>query len=113
MPRMRLRTAMLVVAVLAVILGVGVGLWRRARRFQTLALQYGREANRLENTWANSGSMSPGDAAVLMERVHWNDAVAAGYRFAAARPWVPFNPEPMRVTCECGFHMARRAGTAK
>jgi hypothetical protein len=101
---------MIAVAVLCILLGVGVGLWRRARRFQALALVYGREANRLENVWANPGSVPPGD---LMERVHWNDAVADEYRLAAARPWLPFDPEPSQIRCLCRFHMDLRARTAE
>jgi hypothetical protein len=118
MLRMRLRTAMTVVAVLAVLLGTGIGLWRRARRLEAIALQYGRDANRIEDLWvaenaARSGPRPPGEPDVRMELVHWNDTVAEAYRAAAARPWLPFDPEPHKLVCGCGFHAARRAGTTK
>lgn len=105
--------AMVAIAVLAIVLGVVVGLQRRAWRFHALALKYGREANRLEDMWKSAGSMRRDDLGLLMERVHWNDAVADEYRFAAAHPWLPFDPEPNRIMCKCGFHMARKPVTAK
>ncbi len=105
--------AMVAVAVLAIVLGAGVGLGRRAGRLHALALKYSREANRLEHMWASAGAMSRDDLGLLMERVHWNDAVADEYRFAAAHPWLSFDPEPNRVMCKCGFHMTRKPVTAK
>jgi hypothetical protein len=111
MPRVRLRTAMVAVAVLATILGVGVGLRRRAQRLDTLALRYGREANSLENLLSRS-NISRRDADVIIEQVHWHDAVADQYRLAATHPWLPFDPSPQRVTCKCSYHAARPAKTA-
>ncbi len=113
MRRMRLRTAMVAVAVLAVILGTGVGLRRRARQLDALFLQYGREANHLENVWRDARPTPPGEPDVLMEQIHWHDSVAYEYRLAAARPWFPFDPEPRRITCGCGYHAARRAATTR
>jgi hypothetical protein len=110
---MRLRAAMIAVAVLAVLLAVGVGLWRRARRFEALALQYGREANRNEVLWEATGAKPIHEPDEIMERIHWNDAVADEYRRAAARPWLPFDPDPRQVLCKCGFHTALRARAAK
>jgi hypothetical protein len=97
---------MVAIAVLAVVLGSGVGLKRRVQRLDGLALRYGREANRLENLLEGS-NLSQADADAIIERVHWHDAVANQYRLAASRPWVPFDPSPEGVTCECGQHAAR------
>ncbi len=113
MRRISLSKIMIVIAILAVCLGTGIGLGRRARRFEALALEYGREANALENRWMKSGPSSPGEPDVLMEEIHWNDSVANEYRFAASQPWLPFEPDPETITCGCGYHARRRAGTTK
>jgi hypothetical protein len=102
---------MVAVAILAVILGVGIGLRRRVQRLDGLALRYGREANRLENVLEGS-NLSRREADLIIERLHWRDAVAVQYRLAAARPWLPFDPSPQQVTCQCGYHAARQAKPA-
>jgi hypothetical protein len=104
----RLRTVMVVIAGLAVMLAVGVGLSRRARRLNRLALQYSRVANGRENL-IEKWKLNRKDADVIIEHAHWLDAVANQYRIAAARPWLLFDPSPQRVTCECGYHANRRA----
>ena len=113
MPRMRLKTAMMAIAVLALLLGAWVGLGRRARRFEALALRYGKEANRIETLWVAGPTLPPGEPDMLMEQIHWNDSVANAFRLAASRPWVPGDPRPLQITCECGFHAARHAATTK
>lgn len=113
MRRMRLKTAMIAIAALAFVLWMGLGLRRRAWRFEALAHQHGREANRLENLWMETVPTPPGEPDTLMEQVHWHDSVANEYRVAAARPWMPFEPEPRQVACECGYHVARRARAPK
>jgi hypothetical protein len=110
---MRLRMATVALAVLAIVLGVGVGLRRRAWRLHARALVYGREASRLERMWNSAGAMRPDDLGLLMEQVHWDDAVADEYRLAAAHPWLPFDPESNRIMSKCGFHMARKPVTVK
>ena len=106
MRKIRLRTAMAAVAALAVILSIGLGLRRRAQRLDGLAIRYGREASSLENLLARS-NLSRHEAESIIERIHWHDAVAGQYRIAAARPWLPFDPSPWQVTCECSYHTAR------
>ncbi len=113
MRRMHLRAVMIAIAILAVLLGTGIGLRRRARRFEALALAYGREASNLEDLWTISGSTTERRPNLLMDRAHWNDAVAHKYRIAATRPWLPLDPDPFKITCECGYHIERRVGTAK
>lgn len=102
---------MFAVAVLAVVLAIGVGLTRRAQRLDGLSLRYSREANRLENLVVGS-NLSRQDADVIIEQVHWHDAVADRYRLAAARPWLTCDPSPRRVPCQCGYHAARQAKPA-
>ena len=102
---------MVTVAVLAVILAAGTGLRRRAQRLDALARRYGPEANRLENLLEGS-DLNRQEADVIIDRVHWDDAVANRYRLAAARPWLPFDPSPQRVTCQCSYHVARQAKPA-
>ena len=111
MRRFKLRTAMIAVAVLAVILAIGIGLTRRAQRLDGLFRRYSREASRLEKLLVGS-NLSRQDAELIVEQVHWHDAVAARYQFAAARPWLIRDPNPQRVTCECGYHATRQAKPA-
>jgi hypothetical protein len=99
---------MVAVAMFAIIMGAGVGLRRRAERFNNLAARHGREANSLENLLEGS-ELSLGDVDAIIEEVHWHDAVADQYRLAASRPWFPFEPSPGRVSCRCSYHAARRA----
>ena len=112
MLRLRLKTLMIAIAVFAILLGTGVGLRRRMLRLQAGALEYGRAANRLETAWLNSNPQPSGQDDDLMDRAHWSDAVAKAYRFAAARPWLPLEPRPEKIRCECGFHRGRVPGSA-
>ena len=94
-------------------MGAYVGLNRRARRLDATALNYSREAGRLENLWVKSGPTPPGELDAMMERVHWHDAVAAAYRLGASRPWQLVDPDPSTVTCGCGYHAVLKAGPTK
>jgi hypothetical protein len=98
---MKLRVLMLIVAILAIVLGLGLGLRRRSIRFSEVALTYGREANRLEN---QSEQVKPDQLQPLLDRAHWNDAVADAYRKAASKPWIPSEPQPEKIVCQCGYH---------
>ena len=109
MRQMRLRTVMIAIAVIAVLLGIGMGFSRRSQRLYSLSLRYGREANRLDLEWVKAAPLAPGQPDLLMEKVHWHDSVAYAYFSASSRPWVPFDPEPKRITCSCGFHKPRRS----
>ena len=113
MRRMRLRTAMTAIAALAILLGAGVGLDRRARRLEALSLLYGREANRLDDLWVEAAPVSAGEPDLLMERVHWHDSVANAYRLASAQPWLPLDPVPRNIICRCGYHAARSSRTTE
>jgi hypothetical protein len=101
---MRLRSLMIVVAVAGFLLGLGVILHRRADRLNRLALSYQKEAGRLEHTIVGPG-LSRSQVQGILDRVHWNDAVAWRYRHAADRPWLPTEPDPEKVACECGYHL--------
>src|SRR4051812_17043976 len=103
MRRMRLRTLMIAIAVLALILGVDAWLRQRGRRFDAIALNFAGEAYRVEKLWAKS--TLPGEIDELVETVHWNDSVYHEYYKAARRPWLP-EPRPKEVVCRCGYHVA-------
>jgi hypothetical protein len=104
---MRLRVLMVIIAVMAVGLGVGLTLHRRSTRLSASALAYGREASRLENRLEQlpSDEVQP-----LLDRVHWNDSVAEAYRRAASRPWIMSEPDPDKIACQCSYH-AKKAPT--
>ena len=104
---------MIAIAVLAVLLGSGVGLRRRSQRHFKLAQRYGGEAERLEYLWAKMGPVPQAEADAFWNLVHWNDSVAYAYFQASSRPWLPFDPEPRQIVCECGHHLTQRARTAK
>ncbi len=106
MRRMKLKSVMIAIAVLAVLMGTWIGLDRRSRRLQALALDYGRKANRAENALE---SASPSALDSLLDQIHRDDAIANAYRTAASRPWLPVDPDPNRIACRCGFHEARKA----
>ena len=77
MPRMRLRTAMLLIAALAAVLGIGAALRTRAHRLDQLALVYAREASRLEQQLIGRG------AVVWFKRLH--EKLPNGHRFSELR----------------------------
>jgi hypothetical protein len=111
--RFTVRRMMVAVAIAAFLLPTRDGLRNRAKRFEALALEYGREANRLEVEWRKSAPLPPGEPDLLCDDVHWNDSVADAYRRAASRPWLPFEPNPGSITCGCGYHRKQSAGTAR
>jgi len=94
---MRLRTALLAVAVLSVIFGLIGGVWRHSRDYQALALLHSREAGRLEELLVADVA----DASAVLRKVHWHDAVAARYQDDAARPWATFRPVADAAYCRC------------
>ncbi len=98
---MKLRWWMVVIAFLAVLLGIGIGLRNRSERFSRLALEYAGKASGLEDELV--GPSSRAESQAVLDRVHRNDAVADAYRRAASRPWMG-EPDPARVVCRCGHH---------
>ncbi len=102
---MKLRALMATIALLAVLLGIGLGLRRRSDRFQRVSLGYSSKAAGLEEPLGFiPGRPEPTGVQAVLDRVHWNDSVAAAYQQAASRPWVPGEPDPAKITCQCGYH---------
>jgi hypothetical protein len=100
---MRLRSLMVAIAVLAVLLGLSIGLRRRAERLTRLSRSYSGAAGQLELRLA-SPDLDEAIAQAILDRVHWYDAVAHRFERAAAHPWLPDEPDPTKVFCECGHH---------
>jgi hypothetical protein len=106
MPRFRVRTLMIVVAVLALPLGLCM---ERRSRFLRLAAEHAREAYRggsaLPMIFDNSGpeprycddsgrELSASEAEQRIALNSWHDSLALKYRRAAASPWLPVEPDP-------------------
>src|SRR4051794_1890218 len=100
MRRIRLRTAMVAIAIFTIMLGIVADLTRRAQRLDGLAKLYDREAGKLEPLLLKP-KLGRQEAVAVVDQLHWLVAVAGEYRHAAARPWLPFDPSPQRVTCGC------------
>jgi hypothetical protein len=66
-----------VIGLLAILMGAGVGVTRRARRLDALARAHSGEASRLEDLSVVS---PPGDSKAILESSHWHDAIANEYR---------------------------------
>lgn len=107
MRSMRLRPTMIVVAVIAGVLGIGLTIKRRSERLAHISSLYSAKAGRLENVVANQ-KMADDAAERLLREVHWHDAVANSYRQAASQPWMPIDPKPDTVTCGC--HWCAKSG---
>ena len=99
---MKLRAMMATVALLAVLLGIGLGLRRRSDRLWWVSLSYSSQAAGLEEPLGLHPE--PPDVQAVLDRVHWNDSVAVAYQRAAGRPWIPGEPDPAKITCQCSYH---------
>lgn len=98
LPRIRLRTLMIFIAVLAVGLGMALTLQRRSSRLSASAQVYGREVWRLERRVDQTPQAQMGS---LIDRVHWNSSVSYAYRSAASQPWLLGEPDPAKIRCTC------------
>jgi hypothetical protein len=99
-----------VIGLLAILMGAGVGVTRRARRLDAVARAHSGEASQLEGLSVVS---PPADSKAIQESAHWHDAVANEYRLAASRPWQLFDPDPKSITCQCGYYTALWARSTK
>lgn len=106
---MKIRQWMIVIAALAIPLGIGIGLHNRSKRFSRLAYEYSGNASGLEDELV--GPSSHADSQAVLDRVHWNDEVANAYRRVASRPWMS-EPDPAKVICRCGHHAKLAAAQA-
>lgn len=112
--RFRLRTVMMLVVAIAVVLGLRVGIKRRRERFDRLTLHHSDETSRLYlRSMGRSMDKMEDDSVLDLDRrnelccqAHWHDKVAELYRQAALRPWIPFEPDPNSVSCECSLCVA-------
>lgn len=105
--RWRLRTALIGIALIALLLGIVIELRRRSARFETLALQHGRLAHQLESSLVTPGPATASEAEAILRKVHWHDASSDAYRRAAGRPWMP---DPEDVRCKCPWCLAKAGG---
>jgi hypothetical protein len=95
----RLRIAiwplMVAIALAAVLTGIVIELKRRSEFYQTRAADHIRRIN-TDNSQAFSGSLL--EAAEISDRRRrqnsWHWAMAKKWRQAAARPWLPVEPDP-------------------
>ena len=98
-PRLSLRLAMLLVAVVALTLGIGTECMRRRSRFLTLASFHAAEAcdGRIVPL-AIRATMSETELTACDERrLAWEEyhaGLAAKYERAARYPWLPVEPDP-------------------
>jgi hypothetical protein len=94
-PRVRftVRRMMMAMAVVAILMGLAVGLRRRAERFKRLSFLQSVDANRWENLLLDR-SLDDALASAILEQVHWHDAMAAKYDRVAQAPWRLLEPPP-------------------
>ena len=92
----QLRTALGGIALVAILLGLAVGLRRRAERLSGLELQHGRQAEQLlarRELLIEKGLTT--EAAALLKQSAWHVGRSHHFRWAASRPWLPVPaPEP-------------------
>jgi hypothetical protein len=78
---------MVAVAVVALLMGLAVGLRQRAERFRRLSFLQSVDANRWENLLL-ARSLDDALASAILDQVHWHDAAAANYDRVARAPWL-------------------------
>lgn len=85
LPRFRLRTLLIVVAVVA----VGFGLWHRSQRLSKVAALHRR---RIAMVWmADLELLTKG---WTPEKQNWHREMSGKYDYYAAHPWLPVPPDP-------------------
>jgi hypothetical protein len=93
---------LIVVAIVAVVIGVRVELTHRTERFSKRNMALSLEANRYffkaERQFRHS---LDGDFGEQFRIAHWYAAQAKRYRELGDRPWIPWEPDPEHVTCDC------------
>jgi len=87
LPRFTLRWLMVAVAVVGISLGLVLWMQRRAAEFRKKALFY--EGMTFTMIWRNDAPPPPELAHDL-----WAGEMATKYRYAAAYPWWPVEPDP-------------------
>src|SRR4051812_38931326 len=99
LPRFRIRTVMIAVAVAGIGFGSGVSLHRRSVRLQTLADHHGSEAYVVQIRGANGRDvgelpmLSINDVPINRGLADWHLELRDKYRRAAKRPWLPIQPD--------------------
>ena len=98
-PKFRVRTLMIAVAVLGIAFGSLAGLLRlgqRTQRFRALAAQHGQRET--VNRLAVQGLMMQGAANPGIERhrvlTEYHHALNLKYQYAASHPWLPVSSDP-------------------
>jgi hypothetical protein len=103
--RFRMRTLMLSIAVSAVVMGVAVGLWRRAESLKRIAVAHAREAHADEDAaWGcvkfgrdPDGTISPVNRELAKQfgkLSEFHRLLKEKYELAASRPCLPVPPAP-------------------
>ncbi|HEV3166961.1 MAG TPA: hypothetical protein VGZ22_23235 [Isosphaeraceae bacterium] len=82
------------IALVAVLMAGGIGLWRRAERFRRLNLEHHMERDRIE-TDISTGKvkLAPSDVALYQAVYDWHGEMERKYDHAAAHPWLPVAPD--------------------
>jgi hypothetical protein len=94
--RFRLRTLMILVAIVGILSGVGVRLWLRSERYDREFLKHNVETLRLETLLAKN-QVASSEERKFWARLHWHYQMAVRFHYAAAHPWLPAPvdlPEP-------------------
>jgi hypothetical protein len=92
LPRYRLRTLLILVAVAGLLLGAAAMLRRRRARFLRLSAYHAARSG--PDVWYRT---TISDVILWHQEIYgWHDALAAKYRFAADHPWRWAPPDPPR-----------------
>jgi hypothetical protein len=108
--RLRVRSGLIIVAIVALALGLSIGCLKRKRRLEGLALQYSARANNWEKRLigpdgtSRSRPTSDEEVETIIRHTHWNDAVAASYLIAASQPWRLNDPDVEMIETNCSCH---------
>jgi hypothetical protein len=79
LPRLTIRRLMIVVAVVAMIFGTGIWMYRRSVNFRAIADDHQRRLL---------------DLPLSKQQVSWHLDLIEKYRFAEHYPWLPVPPDP-------------------
>jgi hypothetical protein len=99
LPKFRIRTVMIAVAVLAIALGGLAGLQQlgqRMQRFRALARNHRQQGivNRLRLEGLVAHQAAKADIERYRTRADYHDALNRKYEYAARHPWLPVSSDP-------------------
>lgn len=108
LPRLKIRTLMIAVAIVAVLISLGIWTRRHQRRFDELIMTHRRASWWMEMAGHYDPKFAPGssktDGGAWTAELRWRDDMAHWYADRLWRPWAAMTDTPTPAPGACRFH---------